>query len=401
VASALLKALALLFLVPSVVLFLYNITLALLSLAFRRTPSTPCKNAHFLRFAVVVPAHNEEALIESTMESCLAIEYPTDKYDIVVIADNCTDATAAIVRSRGIQCLERHDETKIGKGHALKFAFDQLMTKDYDAFVVLDADCTIDPNCLEIFANEIAAGQWVLQANDCVSNPDASVISYAVAVGNAIENQLYYRTKSALGLVVLLRGTGMVFSRYALARCPWGAFSLVEDKGYSISLYRAGLRVKLLPNVAVRSPFPENIGQLKAQRLRWAGGSTQLTMASALKNLMEGVGKRKVLYVDLALTLVSQSKPLQLASVGILYWLSFLGVLVTHDRFFEVLFGFSNVLAFGYAVYIFWGVLELGLSPRRFVLLLQSPPVLAALALIALTSIPGPSVRSWRRTPRE
>jgi cellulose synthase/poly-beta-1,6-N-acetylglucosamine synthase-like glycosyltransferase len=395
-----LRALGLLFAVSSVVLFLYNFTLALLSLVRRRGQTTPREVGQNLRFAIVVPAHNEERTIAATLHSCRAIDYPADKYDVFVIADNCTDDTAGVVCNHGIHCLERQDETQRGKGYALRWAFDQLLPKGYDAFVVLDADCRIDAHSLSVFADEMASRQAVLQANNTVSNPDDSAISYAVAVGNAMENQLYYRPKSELGLVVLLRGTGMVFRREVLERYPWGAFSIVEDMDYSISLYKNGLKVKFLPDVAVRSPSPVNFEQLAAQRSRWAGGNVQLGKVGAPKLLAEGIGKRKAIYVDMALTIVSQSKPLQLTSVSLLYLISTLGILLSRDRFFDGLFGLSNVLVIGYAVYILWGVLDLGLSLRRLKLLLQTPPVFVKLAVIALRSVLRGSAAAWDRTPR-
>ncbi|UCE02327.1 MAG: glycosyltransferase [Candidatus Latescibacterota bacterium] len=394
-----LRALGLLFAVSSVVLFLYNFTLALVSLACRR--AVPQKAAQDLRFAIVVPAHNEERTIAATLHSCQAIDYPADNYDVFVIADNCTDDTAGVVSSHGIHCLVRQDPTRRGKGYALRWAFDQLLPKGYDAFVVLDADCRIDAYSLNVFADEIASRQAVLQANNVVSNPDDSAISYAVAVGNAMENHLYYRPKSELGLMVLLRGTGMVFRREVLERYPWGAFSIVEDMDYSISLYKNGLKVKFLSDVAVRSPAPGDSEQLAAQRSRWAGGNVQLGKAGALKLLTEGIGKGKAIYVDMALTIVSQSKPLQLISVAALYLVSTLGILLSRDRFFDGLFGLSNVLVIGYAAYILWGILDLGLSRRRLELLLQTPPVLARLAVTALRSVVRGSDAAWERTPRE
>ncbi len=400
-ATDILKVLGVLFLAPSLFFFLYYFILALLSVVCRGKPAAPRRANENPRFAILVPAHNEEMSITPTLQSCRAIDYPLDKYDVFVIADNCTDDTAGIVRAHGFQCLERHDERLIGKGHALRWGFDQLLHVSYDAFVVLDADCQIDPHCLNVFANEIMSGQSVLQANSVVSNPDSSAISYAVAVGNAMENHLYYRPKSLLGLVVLLRGTGMVFRRDVLELHPWSAFSIAEDTDYSISLYTNGVTIKFLPGVTLRSPFPVRMEQLAAQRRRWAGGNMQLGKSRALKFLWEGISKGKVLYLDMGLTLMSQSKPLQLAFVGLLYLVSALGFLLTHERFFVALIGLSNALVLGYALYLLWGILSLGLSRRRFALLIQTPLVLAALVMLALRSIFVSRDVRWESTPRQ
>lgn len=400
-ATALLQVLAILFLTPALVFFVHYFTLALLSTVCRGKCAPPRGEGAALRFAIVVPAHNEESTIAQTLRSCKGIAYPADRYDVVVVADNCTDNTASIARANGVQCLERHDDALIGKGHALRWAFERLLPKNHDAFVVLDADCLIDPHSLDIFSNEIASGQSVLQANDVVSNPDSSAISYAVAVGNAMENHLYYRPKSCLGLVVLLRGTGMVFRRDVLELHPWGAFSVAEDAEYSISIYRNGLKVKFLPDVTVRSPSPRRIEQLAAQRLRWASGNAQLSKHRALKFIADGISKCSLLDLDTGLTIMSRSKPLQLAIVGILYVVSTLGLLLTHALFFRFVFGLSNVLVAGYALYVIWGVLDLGLSWHRFRLLAQTPIVLAGLVLYALRGLLTSKDARWERTPRQ
>ena len=113
----------------------------------------------------------------------------------------------------------------------------------------------------------------MLQARDAVSNPDASPISYAAAVGNVIENDLFYAPKSRLGLAVLLRGTGMVLHREILEQHPWSALSNTEDIEYSLSLIERGIATRFLPEVSVWSDFPENAEQLQVQRRRWASGS--------------------------------------------------------------------------------------------------------------------------------
>src|SRR5690606_22233480 len=112
-----------------------------------------------LHFDIVVPAHNEASGIGRTLASLRAIDWPRDRFRILVVADNCTDNTAAIARNAGAHVLERQDEHRRGKGHALAFAFEASRRDALaDAVVVVDADTGVSPNLLEAFATRLEQG---------------------------------------------------------------------------------------------------------------------------------------------------------------------------------------------------------------------------------------------------
>ncbi|HEY6125424.1 MAG TPA: glycosyltransferase family 2 protein, partial [Steroidobacteraceae bacterium] len=137
-----------LLLVPGLVLALfgaYQVGLLLLSLVYnflhRRdvlVTSPPSR-----RIVVIVPAHNEELLIGRTVDSILGANYPRELLHLVVVADNCSDATASIVRAHGGTCFERHDLEKRGKPYALDWTIRQLDLDAHDALVIIDADTEI------------------------------------------------------------------------------------------------------------------------------------------------------------------------------------------------------------------------------------------------------------------
>ena len=101
-------------------------------------------------FAVVVAAHNEEAVIGQLIENLKRLDYPAELYDIYVIADNCTDDTAAIAEKEGAIVCERTHPTKKSKGFALEWMFERLfeMDREYDAIAIFDADNLVHPNFL-------------------------------------------------------------------------------------------------------------------------------------------------------------------------------------------------------------------------------------------------------------
>lgn len=100
------------------------------------------------RFAFLIAARNEEAVIGQLLDSIRAQDYPADLFDIYVVADNCTDATAEVCRARGAFVHERQDKVKVGKGYALNWLLERIPVKKYDGFLVFDADNLLRPDYL-------------------------------------------------------------------------------------------------------------------------------------------------------------------------------------------------------------------------------------------------------------
>ncbi len=95
--------------------------LCLLALAAIRTRSTRSGEGLRHRFAIAIPAHNEETVIGQTVATLHNLNYPADLYDVFVVADHCIDHTAEIARAHGAICLERTDGVRGGKGAALNW----------------------------------------------------------------------------------------------------------------------------------------------------------------------------------------------------------------------------------------------------------------------------------------
>jgi len=377
----------------------YKYLLAGVGLLGTKTAHRESRNSE-QRFGIVIPAHNEETSITQVIESCHALDYPTDRVSVFVIADNCTDGTAALARSAGAIVLERSDPVARGKGHALQWAFEQILPMDLDALVVLDADCVIEPHALRTFAAALAAGQRVLQCSYVVANPDEGVMSYASALGNVIENDLFYAPKSRLGLAVLLRGTGMVFHREILQRFPWTAHSITEDVEYALQLIRNGVRITFLPDVRVFSPFPVTTDQIMVQRRRWAAGTVGVGKAEALRSMAHGTARRSLMLLDAGWTLLILSRPLLLILVMLLLLMSLLSWCLSPSRGTAVMVGIAGIEALLLFVYFVLGILRLGLNKGRILFLSKSPLVLARLAWASIQGIVGVDRSTWRRTPR-
>lgn len=101
-------------------------------------------------FAIIVCAHNEEAVVGQLVENLTILDYPRDMYDIFVVADNCTDNTAKVAIEAGAKVYVRENKTEVGKGYAMGWMFDRVyeMDRKYDAFVIFDADNLVHPQFL-------------------------------------------------------------------------------------------------------------------------------------------------------------------------------------------------------------------------------------------------------------
>jgi cellulose synthase/poly-beta-1,6-N-acetylglucosamine synthase-like glycosyltransferase len=376
-------------------------TLYLLGWAVRRLLGTSrprFEPGHPLpRIAIVIPAHDEEIALPGTLAAVRRLDYPREALSVVVVADNCSDATADVARAAGVQCFERRDAARRGKGHALRFAIDRLIDQPLDALVFLDADSAPDADLLQRLCGRLAAGQRVLQAASRVANPDASALTYLLHVGNCMENDLFHEPKAAAGLPTFLRGVGMCFGVEVLREHPWSAYSITEDTEYGLALLEQGVRTEFAPEATVRSTYPESLEQLRMQRTRWAAGSTALTRRRAVHLVGSGLARRHLARFDAGLSLLFDSKPLVLGTwlIGTLG----AGALVALGGS-PLWLAWSAGLGLALLLYLLAAVAVAGVDRRRAMMLARLP--LLALWMIGITvaGLLGHGGRKWARTKR-
>ncbi|HOM42779.1 MAG TPA: glycosyltransferase family 2 protein, partial [Bacillota bacterium] len=155
------------------------------------------------KFAVFIPAHNEEIVIENIVDNLKQLNYPKDSYDIYVIADNCTDNTAAAARAAGANVLERNDNKKRGKGYALQWAFEKVLYdegSDYDGAVIFDADNLVSMNFLREMNNKLCDGHKVIQGYIDSKNPNDTWITASYSIAFWSTNRLFQCARSFLGM---------------------------------------------------------------------------------------------------------------------------------------------------------------------------------------------------------
>lgn len=274
--------------------YLYFLVLAGISRCHAPIPDRPVHT-----FAIAIPAHNEEQVIGRTVEHLLQLDYPRDMYDIHVVSDNSTDRTADIVRSRGVECWERFDETRRSKGYALAWLFERLLWHErvYDAIVIFDADSLVDASFLRVMDAELRQGRQVLQGRHVITNPADNWFTAAMYLGFVLDN-LRNAGRSNLGFSAKLMGDAMCFARQVLERFPWTTVSLTEDAEYRALLLLNNIRVAFVHNAISYGEIPISLAAARQQRARWMQGRAEVTRRLTPMLLQSGLRKRSVAQLD-------------------------------------------------------------------------------------------------------
>lgn len=267
--------------------------------------AAPPRVAPRLKFDIIVPAHNEEAGIARTVTNLSALDYPAALRRILVVADNCSDATADRAREAGATVLVRHDTEKRGKGFALAHAFERSLGDGFaDAVVVVDADTEVSPHLLHSFGLRLEAGAHAVQAHYGVMNPSASWRTRLMTIALALFHKVRSLGRERLGVSCGLRGNGMCFTHAVIRQVPHDAFSIVEDLEYGIRLGRAGHRVHYAWEAEVLGEMVSSEKAARSQRRRWEGGRWAMTKQFGLPLLGEALRKRDGVLLDLAMDLL-------------------------------------------------------------------------------------------------
>jgi cellulose synthase/poly-beta-1,6-N-acetylglucosamine synthase-like glycosyltransferase len=342
------------------------------------------------RIAVLVPAHNESMGIHRTLMNLLA-EVKTDgNSEVIVVADNCSDETAALAAAAGVRVLVRDDLSRRGKGFALDFAFRTLLVEDFKYFLVIDADSEVDNGFLKILRRHFSCGVMAVQARYTVLNTDETVRTRLMAVALCAFNVLRPRGRAAMGWSCGLLGNGFALRREVIENIPYTAGSVVEDLEYHLVLIWHGVRVAFADGAVVRGEMPSSGAGVKIQRTRWEGGRVRMLMEHAsglMRDFLQGRGN--ALEPLLGLLLLPLSYHVLLLCV---LWMMPL-------VWAPVLAGVGLMIVLAHVAAAFWVG---NLSARHLTALLFVPLYLIwKVLLIPATLVSSGKSAPWVRTARE
>jgi cellulose synthase/poly-beta-1,6-N-acetylglucosamine synthase-like glycosyltransferase len=252
--------------------------------------------------AILIPAHNEEGGIPTTLRSIVPQLKDHDR--LIVVADNCIDHTAAIAEAEGAEVISRTNPEKRGKGFALDFGIQHLRSDPPGILIIVDADCEVAPHTIAHLAAVCANYQRPIQAQYLMRNHEHARLKLRIAeFAWVVKNLVRPSGLAKLGLPCQLMGSGMAFPWAAINNMDLANSHLVEDMKMGLDLARRGVAPIFCPDALVLSFFPSDDQGRKDQRTRWEHGHLGLIAREAPRALLHGLKTLDLALVAMALDL--------------------------------------------------------------------------------------------------
>ena len=292
--------LAVIILILPVLVFLLQVLAAI----FLKKPSAMRLQADSrLIIAVIMPAHNESLVIAQTIQSIMPQLESRDQ--LLVVADNCSDDTAAIAKNLGATVIERTNLHERGKGYALDYGLQHLQAHPPQIVLIIDADCMVENDAINQLASACMAYQRPVQALYLMeSQPNPSLKARMAAFAWLVKNKVRPLGFKALGLPCQLMGTGMAFLWEDIIKVDLASGHIVEDMKLGADLSRMNKAPLFLPEALVTSVFPPTAEATNTQRTRWEHGHLSMILTEAPRLFFEAIKTQNIQMLGLALDLI-------------------------------------------------------------------------------------------------
>ena len=263
-------------------LYLYQFFYSFVSLV--RKPLTYPDTDQTKRYAVLIAARNEANVLPELLKSILGQTYPADRLHIYVVADNCTDNTAAVAREFGATVYERQNKALVGKGYALEFLLNHIREENetlgfaaYDGYFVIDADNVLRDNYVAEMDKAFSAGYPVVTSYRNSKNFGKNWVSAGYGLWFLREARQLNNSRSILHTSAGVSGTGFLVGSKIIERNDgWRHFLLTEDIEFTVDCTLHGDRVGYCHKAELFDEQPESFRQSWKQRKRWAKGYFQV-----------------------------------------------------------------------------------------------------------------------------
>lgn len=265
------------------------------------------KAKQYHRYAAVISARNESRVIGNLIDSIKNQNYPQGLVDIFVIADNCSDDTAEVARKAGAVVYERVNEELIGKGYALDWFFNVLKEnneKEYDAYIVFDADNVLEPNFIVEMNAVFDNGYRIITSYRNSKNYGENWLSAGYSLWFLREARYLNNARMILKTSCAISGTGFLISSDIINKNNgWIHHLLTEDIEFTTDSILHGEKIGYCANAILYDEQPTNIKQSYLQRLRWAKGFYQVFRNYGAK-LVKGIFNKSFSCYDMFMTIM-------------------------------------------------------------------------------------------------
>ncbi len=264
-----------------------------LAVPFFKKDKPPVLPAAPNRYAVLICARNEAAVLPQLLRCLRAQDYPAQLFTVFAMADNCTDATATLAAEGGAVVYRRTDPVRVGKGYALQALLTHIEQDcgpdAFDGYFVFDADNLLQPDYITRMNETFSQGYDVVTGYRNSKNYGDNWISAGYALWFLRESEQLNHARGLLGVSCAVSGTGFLFSRQVLQRWNgWPFHLLTEDLQFTAANVLDGRRVGYCPAAVLYDEQPTTFAQSWQQRLRWAKGYVQVLRGYGL-GLVKGM----------------------------------------------------------------------------------------------------------------
>lgn len=348
-----------------------------LAARFATARATPLSSTR-PRIAVLIPAHNEEGGIAEVVAGVKAQLVEGDR--ILVVADNCSDATARLAREAGAEVTERFHEQLRGKGYALDHGVRQLALDPPEVLVIVDADCYLGVDALDKISRACVHSARPVQALYLMhASEDAGPMRRIAEFAWIVKNHVRALGFQRLAQPCQLMGTGMAFGWEHIRKVDLATGHIVEDMKLGVDSATAGQPPLFCPEALVYSFFPISESGVSTQRTRWEHGHLSVIQSYVPRLLLQSVKLRHAALAAMALDLSVPPLALLVMLVCVTWGLSLivaviLGVVLP--------LGLASVLmiALAAAVLLAWsgfarGVINLGQLLGAFIYVARKVPL--------------------------
>ncbi|QFG01222.1 glycosyltransferase [Psychrobacillus glaciei] len=262
-------------------MYSYQIFYMFVAFKAKQNKSSEIQNVLYHKYAVIIPARNEELVIGQLIKSIKNQKYPEELIDIFVVADNCTDDTAQVAKKAGAIVRERFNKIQIGKGYALDYILkiieNEYSSNKHDGYIVFDADNLLDENYITELNKTFNQGYRVITSYRNSKNYDQNWISAGYALWFLHEAEYLNLPRMVLNTSCAISGTGFLIQAELIEENGgWIHHLLTEDIEFSVSQIIKGEKIGYCRNAIFYDEQPVTFAQSWHQRLRWAKGFYQV-----------------------------------------------------------------------------------------------------------------------------
>ena len=242
--------------------------------AFLKPKKEEAKSNKIHKFSIIIAARNEEAVIGNLIDSLKKQNYEKENYEINVIINNSTDKTYKVAKKHGANAIKCEVPVK-SKGEVLRYVFAKFKEKDFDAYIVFDADNVVHPDFLKHMNDSLNNGYKVAQGFRDSKNYQDNWISGSYTLFYYLQNFFFNLSRKKLHSSASINGTGFMVQKKFIEELNFNPVTLTEDVELTTVCAIHNEKIDFVKNAITYDEQPTSFKVSLIQRLRWSKGNLQ------------------------------------------------------------------------------------------------------------------------------